>query len=85
MLVAKIPRKGAESARSQLPSLLDAAQSGRSTLITRRGRAIAAVVPASVLETARQRSILELAGSGKGYWGRDSSATLRRMRGEWSR
>ena len=55
MLVAKIPRKGAESARSQLPSLLDAAQSGRSTLITRRGRAIAAVVPAKLVERVLRR------------------------------
>lgn len=31
-------RKGAEEARNELPDLLDAAEKGRSTIITRHGR-----------------------------------------------
>jgi antitoxin (DNA-binding transcriptional repressor) of toxin-antitoxin stability system len=35
-------RKGAEEARKQLPELLDAAEKGESTVITRHGRPVAA-------------------------------------------
>ncbi len=37
--------KGAEEARNQLPHLLEAAEDGQSTVITRHGRPIAALVP----------------------------------------
>lgn len=79
-------RKGVEDARSQLPALLAEAEKGRTTIITRRGRSIAAIVP---LERAaagpRQKSLAGLAGSGKGLWGKDSAGTLRGLRDEWSR
>lgn len=35
--------KGSEEARSQLPALLSDAERGRSTVISRRGRAVAAL------------------------------------------
>jgi len=79
-------RKGVEDARNQLPALLAEAERGRSTIITRHGRPIAAIVP--VDRTAgglRQRSLLDLAGSGKGLWGKDSAKTLRKLRDEWDR
>jgi prevent-host-death family protein len=44
-MVDLILRKGAEEARNQLPDLLDAAKQGRSTIITRHGRPVAALVP----------------------------------------
>jgi prevent-host-death family protein len=37
--------KGAEEARNQLPDLLEAAEKGLSTIITRHGRPVAALVP----------------------------------------
>lgn len=78
--------KGAEEARSQLPELLAAAQHGRRTIITRHGRPVAALVPMKALNsTDEQRSLLPLAGSGRGLWGRDSRVTLRKLRDEWSR
>ncbi len=43
--VSRTPHKSAEEARSQLPDLLDAAEKGRSTVITRHGRPVAALVP----------------------------------------
>lgn len=79
-------RKGVEDARSQLPALLAEAERGRSTIVTRHGRPIAAIVP--VERTAgglRQKSLLDLAGSGKGLWGKDSAKTLRKLRDEWDR
>jgi prevent-host-death family protein len=79
-------RKGAEEARSQLPALLEAAERGRSTLITRHGRPVAALVPvADYAGLDRQQDLLALEGSGAGLWGRDSKRTLRRLRDEWSR
>jgi prevent-host-death family protein len=79
-------RKGAEEARNQLPDLLDGAQKGRSTIITKHGRPVAALVPIEAYGSGiRQESLLPLAGSGRGLWGTDSTRTLRRLRREWSR
>jgi prevent-host-death family protein len=85
-IVPKPIRKGAEEARSQLPELLTAAQQGRQTIITRHGRPVAILAPVSAsAEAHAQRSLLSLAGSGRGLYSRDSGATLRRLRDEWSR
>ena len=79
-------RRGVEDARSQLPALLAEAERGRSTIITRHGRSIAAIVPVERARSApRQKSLLALAGSGKGLWGRNSTKTLRKLRDEWER
>jgi prevent-host-death family protein len=79
-------RKGAEEARTQLPQLLDEAEKGRSTIITRHGRPIAALVPIqSYNAPALQQSLLPLAGTGRGLWGRNSTKTLRKIRDEWNR
>ncbi len=84
--MGKVVTKGAEEARNQLPDLLAAAQRGRRTIITRHGQPVAALVPMDALETSdKQRSLLPLAGTGRGLWGRDSRATLRRLRDEWDR
>lgn len=77
-------RKGVQDARDQLPALLAEAEKGRSTVITRHGRPIAAIVPhGRAADRPRQRSLLGLAGTGKGLWGKDSARTLRRLRDEW--
>ena len=79
-------RKGAEEARNELPDLLDAAEKGRSTIITRHGRPVAALVPIGVYGAAvRQPSLLPLQGSGRGLWGKNSTDTIRKLRDEWSR
>jgi prevent-host-death family protein len=79
-------RKGAEEARAQLPELLDAAAKGQSTIITRHGRPVAALVPIERYGAAvRQQSLIPVAGSGRGLWGKDSTRTLRKLRDEWSR
>ncbi|MBX3674230.1 MAG: type II toxin-antitoxin system Phd/YefM family antitoxin [Burkholderiales bacterium] len=83
--MARVPEKGVESARAELPRLLDEAERGRSTIITRRGRAVAAIVPASQAATPRQLSFTAFAGSGKGLWGRDAARRARTLRDEWSR
>jgi len=81
-----IPKsKGAEQARQQLPSILADAALGRTTLITRHGRAIAAVVPVGALKADKTASLLALAGSGRGLWGKNSSRAISVLRDEWNR
>jgi prevent-host-death family protein len=79
-------RKGAEEARNQLPDLLDAAERGRATIITRHGRPVAALVPIEEYRAAApQEPLTAVAGTGRGLWGKGSTRTLRRLRDEWSR
>jgi prevent-host-death family protein len=79
-------RKGAEEARNRLPELLDAAEKGESTIITRRGRPVAVLAPVAGSGAAiRQQPLTHLQGSGRGLWGKDSTRTIRRLRDEWSR
>ncbi len=49
----QIHTMGAEDARKQLPSLVTAAAGGRTTIITKHGRAIAAVVPVEALSPVK--------------------------------
>jgi prevent-host-death family protein len=84
--MAKSVRKGAEEARNQLPDLLVAAEKGRSTVITKHGRPVAALVPMSdFTDSHRQQPLLPLKGSGVGLWGEDSARTLGDLRDEWTR
>lgn len=85
--MAKLPAtKGAEEARSTLPELLDAAEKGHPTIITRHGRPVAAITPIDVYERGtRQLSLLPLIGTGRGLWGRHSAATVGQLRDEWER
>lgn len=81
-----IPRKGAEEARNQLPELLDAAESGRATIITRRGRPVAVLSPLGEhVAIDAQISLQALEGSGHGLWGNDSAKDLDAQRDEWIR
>jgi prevent-host-death family protein len=84
--MTKIPTKGAEEARNQLPSLLEAAERGETTVITKHGKPVAALVPIGELKVAtKQMSLLPLEGTGRGLWGEDSTKTIREMRDEWER
>ena len=85
-IMSRSNRRGVEDARNQLPALLAEAERGRSTIITRHGRSIAAIVPVnSMAGGPRQKSLLGLAGTGKGLWGKNSTKTLRKLRDEWER
>jgi prevent-host-death family protein len=84
--MTKASRKGAEEARAQLPRLLDEAEKGHSTIITKHGRAVAALVPVDALDaTERQHSLLPLKGSGRGLWGASSARSIQKLRDEWDR
>ena len=82
----KAARRGAEEARNQLPDLLEAAESGQSTIITKHGRPVAALVPLDAYnEGNRQEPLIPMEGSGRGLWGENSRRTLLDLRDEWSR
>ena len=84
--MSRISYKGVEEARGRLPDLLDQAEKGQTTVITRRGVSVAALVPLETYGAAgAQHSLLGLEGSGRGLWGRHSSRTLSKLRAEWNR
>ena len=84
--MAKPVRKGAEEARNQLPDLLEAAEKGRSTIITKHGRPVAVLIPLEEYDsTGGQQPLVPLQGSGRGLWGKDSTRTVSDLRDEWNR
>ncbi len=84
--MAKKSWLGVEEARSRLPSLLEQAASGAATVISRHGKPIAALVSLDSYDVARrQLSILPLAGTGRGLWGKRSGNAIRKLRDEWDR
>jgi prevent-host-death family protein len=84
--MTKVVHKGSEEARNELPALIEEAQRGRATIITRRGRPVAALVPlAEYRPSDRQQSLLTLEGSGRGLWGKKSGSAIKKLRDEWSR
>ena len=76
--------KGAEEARNQLPHLLDAAEKGESTIISKHGRPVAALAPIGAY-AGRQEPLTPVAGSGRGFWGKISPRAIRKLPDEWSR
>ena len=77
-------KKGAEQARRNFPALVEQAARGEPTIITKHGKAYAALVPASYLgQNVARVDIRALRGSGKGLWGRSIKRTIRSMREEW--
>jgi prevent-host-death family protein len=82
--MARKKRCGSEEARARLPELLDAASRGQSTVITRRGKPYAALVPLDALARGGRRvAIASLRGTGSGLYGDDVRAELARLRDEW--
>jgi prevent-host-death family protein len=77
--------KGVEEARQHLPAILAAAAAGRTTIITRHGRVVAAVVPATDARKSKPVSLQSLAGTGRGMWGKSSGKTISKLRDEWNR
>jgi len=79
--------KSVREARREFSRLLDAAERGDVTVITRRGRPVAALMPIHDHEVSerRQLPITDLMGTGKGMWGKDSRRFMRKVRNEWNR
>ena len=77
----KTHTKGVKELRKTLLDVVDAAAQGQVTIITRHGRAVAAVVPAG--RALKPTSLLTVAGTGKGLWGRNPTSAIARFRDEW--
>ena len=81
-----IQRKCAEEARNEPQDLMAAAEKGRTTIIARHSRSVAALVPISAYgSSVRQPPLLPLKGSGLGLLGRNSTKTFRQISDEWNR
>ena len=78
----KVRTAGVNEARTKLPDILRAAnREGTVTIVTKRGKPYAAVVP--VWQALREAPKLSaLRGSAKGCYG-DAGAFVRAMRDEW--
>lgn len=78
---------GLEQCRIKLPALAALAHAGSPSIITRHGKPYAALVSVQALEKAtakpRKKSLLTLAGTGQGLWGKSPSQTIAALRDEW--
>lgn len=77
---------GSEEARAKLPELLQKAHQGSPTVITKRGRPYAALVPVETIAPKRARTaFLRLMGTGAGLFGDKPGAHVAQLRDEWDR
>jgi antitoxin (DNA-binding transcriptional repressor) of toxin-antitoxin stability system len=85
-MIGTMLRRSTEEVVQRLPELLDAAEKGHSTIITRHGRPVAVLAPVVALGAGiGQQPLTPWQGSGRGLWGGDSARTFSRLRDEWSR
>ena len=76
---------GSEYARQHLAELLERAARGERIVVTRRNRALAAIVPlADAQLDGGAPNILDLEGSGAGLWGDDAARYVDEAREEWT-
>jgi prevent-host-death family protein len=71
-------------AREQFPSLLEAAEAGVQSVITRRGRPVAVLGPLDQRRPRHKISLDSLIGSGAGLWGKSAGEHVAGLRGEWA-
>jgi antitoxin (DNA-binding transcriptional repressor) of toxin-antitoxin stability system len=80
---------GLEQARAKLPNIAADAHAGHTSLITRHGVPIAAVVPLSTVQRdlearqARGSGVLALRGTGRQLWPAGAGHTVANLRDEW--
>ena len=81
------PSFGIEQARATLPALVAEASAGKTSVITRHGKPVAAIVPLTSLVAAAGRpaaaELLLLRGTGKRLWGADVASSIDALRDEW--
>lgn len=79
---------GLELARAQLPHIAAEARAGYTSVITRHGEPVAAVVPMSFLQAQqagriRKGGIVGLRGTGRHLWPAGAGQTVADLRDEW--
>ena len=83
--MSKAATMGAEEARKLFPSLVESASRGKTTIITKHGKPLAALVPVAQAR-ARVRAgerFIDLCGTGKGLYGKDVAKYIDGLRAEW--
>jgi prevent-host-death family protein len=83
---------GIDQARANLPTIAAQAAAGQTSVITRHGKAIAAVVPiatwaaanAAALDEPTGAGVLALQGTGRGLWGKHPGQAVADLRDEWA-
>lgn len=82
---AHMTTKGIETARKELPALVEQAHRGEVTIITKRGIPYAALVPLSAVPQKQAKlTLTQLRGSGRKVWREDAGLAVERLRGEWA-
>ncbi|MFA6033032.1 MAG: type II toxin-antitoxin system prevent-host-death family antitoxin [Myxococcota bacterium] len=77
-------RVGAEKARQNLSKLIDDAGRGETVIIEKHGSPKAMLVSIkNAPEPDSGESMVALAGSGAGLWGKSPSQYVEKLRGEW--
>ena len=84
-----ITEYGLEQARARLPHIAAEAVAGYSSVITRHGKAVAAVVPmgqwqAQQSQKIRAAGLLSLRGTGRGLWPQGAGQAVDDLRQEWA-
>lgn len=79
---------GLEIARAKLPHIAAEALAGQTSVITRHGEPIAAVVPIPLLKAQqagriRKDGVLALRGTGRDIWPMASGKFVGKLRDEW--
>jgi hypothetical protein len=77
-----VTRESSEAGR-RFPELGERAGHGQTTIITHEGKVCAVLTPPP-MSAVESPSILELRGSGRGFWGPDVEWTTRTLRDEWT-
>lgn len=68
-----------------MPELVAAASEGNTTLITRHGRPLAALVPVDEADRRRLPTAMrDLKGCAVGVWGEDPAPLVEKLRDEWN-
>jgi len=67
-----------------LPKLAALAHAGQSSLLTKHGKPIAAIVsPDVLLKAQRKPGFVALRGTGRGLWGASVTRHIAQLRDEW--
>jgi len=77
-------RVGAEKARKNLSKLIDDAERGQIVIIEKHGSPKAMLVSIKNAPGSDSgESMVVLAGTGAGFWGKSPSKYVEKLRGEW--
>jgi prevent-host-death family protein len=83
MYMNEIDPYSVAQAREQFPSLLEAAESGVQSVISRRGRPVAVLGPLDLRRPRHKVALDSLIGSGAGLWGKSAGEHVHALRREW--